>query len=191
MDETLFIETVLFYKNLCKNIGPKFKFDSNKFIKGPILIKTDSCPGKHCKSKRAIKFCCSKMHLEGVHLLPGLPSETSCSQRWKTGSKTLRGKNDAYAGESFEQKAYDHAMALKNWPEDGETEVKNGALRNDNIPMLVNGLKSDPIHLQLFDSCTLKEKIFKSSLAVGFVPFTCNAIHHNKFWHMLGEGGTS
>ena len=56
MDETLFIETVLFYKSLYPNLARKFKWDGDHLIEDSIFFKTDSGPGRNCKSKRAIKF---------------------------------------------------------------------------------------------------------------------------------------
>ncbi len=79
MDETLFIKTVLNYKTLYPNLASRFKWDGELLIKGPIWIKTDSGPGCNCKSEQAIKFC-QDMHHEGVHMGPGLPYMTLCSQ---------------------------------------------------------------------------------------------------------------
>ncbi len=56
MDKTLFIETALFYKVLYPNFASKFKWDGDCLIKGQIFVKTDSVPGRICKSECAIKF---------------------------------------------------------------------------------------------------------------------------------------
>ncbi len=40
-------------QSLYPNIAPKFKWDGNKLIKGPIFIKTDSGLGHNCKSEWA------------------------------------------------------------------------------------------------------------------------------------------
>ncbi len=56
MDETLFIETMLFYKSPYPNPASKFKWDGDRLIEGPIFFKTDSSPERNCKSECAIKF---------------------------------------------------------------------------------------------------------------------------------------
>ncbi len=44
MDDNLFIETVLFYKSLFPNLAPRFKWNGDQLIKGPIFTKTNSGP---------------------------------------------------------------------------------------------------------------------------------------------------
>ncbi len=39
MDETLFIETTLFYKSLHPNVAPKFKWDGDRLAKEPDFFK--------------------------------------------------------------------------------------------------------------------------------------------------------
>ncbi len=190
MDEALFIKTVSFYKSLYPNLAPRFKWDGDRLIEGPIFIKTDSGPGQNCKSEAALKFR-RDMHREGVHLGPGLPNATSCQQEMDDWFQDFNGRISVQAQEILEQKTYDYALLLKNCQEDGETKIKSPALTNDDLPRIINGLSSDPIEKRPFLCCATKEKIFKSWLAVGFVPFTRNALLHKKVRHLLGDGGAS
>ncbi len=77
------------------------------------------------------------MHHKGIHLLPGLPNTTSCSQEMDNWFQDVKGKYDAHSQDLFEQKTYDHAMALKNWQGDGETKIKGAALTKEYFQELV------------------------------------------------------
>ncbi len=175
MDKTLFIKTVSFYKSLYPDLAPRFKWDGDQSIEGPIFIKTDSGPGQNCKREAALKFC-RDTHLEGVHLGPGLPNATSCNQEMDDWFQEFYGRTSAQAQEIFKQKTFDYALSVKNHQEDDETEIKSAALTNDDLLQIINGLSSDPIEKHPFSCCATKEKIFKSWLAVGFIPFTRNAL---------------
>jgi len=139
-DETLFISTVLFYKSLYPNLAPRFKWEGGKIVEGPIFIKTDSGPGRNCKSERALKF---QQDMQGVHLGPGLLNTTSCNQEMDDWFQDFKGKTDAQAQDIFEEKTYEYAVSLKHGKVDGETELKSAALTNDDIPRIINGLPDD------------------------------------------------
>lgn len=190
MDETLFIKTFLFYKSLFPNLAPRFKWDGDRLIKGPIFIKADCSHGKNCKSEAALKFC-HDMHCEGIHLGPGLPNATSCNQEMDDWFQDLKGRTDAQAQEIFKQKVYEYALAVKDCQNDRDTEIESAALTNDDLPQIIKGLRGNPIEKRPFSCCVTKEEIFKSWMAVGFVPFTQNALSHKKVQHLLGDGGAS
>ncbi len=102
MDEDLFIQLVLFYKSLYLNLAHQIKWGAGgKLIEGPILLKLDSGPGRNCKSKKSIKFC-HDMYQEGIHLGPGLPNMTSCTQKMDDFLKFYKGKTNTKKTEIFE-----------------------------------------------------------------------------------------
>ncbi len=103
----------------------------------------------------------------------------------------FKGKMDAQAQDIFKEKTYKCTVSLKHQKEEGETKLKSAALTNDDFPTIINGQPDDLVEKQPFLCCTTPEKIFKSWMVVGFVPFTQNALSHKKVHHMLGEGGAS
>ena len=117
MEEDLFIKTCLFYLRLYPNIAPKFEWDGDKLVKGPVMIKTDSGPGRQCKSERSIKFR-SDMHNLGLHMMPGLPNSTSASQEMDDLYTTYKGRKDDKADEIFQRKTYERALAVEEHKKD-------------------------------------------------------------------------
>ncbi len=122
---------------------------------------------------------------------PGLPNATSCNQEMDDWFQGFKGKTYAQTQEIFKEKTYDYTVALKNQKEDGETEIKTAALKNDHIPRIINSRPEDPPEKRPFLKCTTPAKIFKSGMAASFIPITWNALNHKKVRHMLGEGGAS
>ncbi len=112
----------------------------------------------------------------------GLPNAISCNQDMDDWYQDFKDKMDVQAQDIFNMKTYEYT--------DGETELKSAALTNNDIPIIING-EPDDLVKQPFLCCTTPEKIFKSWMVVGFVPFTQNALSHKKVHHMLGEGGAS
>ncbi len=191
MDEDLFIQTVLFYRSLYPNLAPRFKFSSNgKVIAGQIFIKTDSGPGRNCKSERSIKFR-RDMHRDGVHLGPGLPNSTSATQEMDDWFQHFKGSTDIAAQTIFEMKLFNYSKAIRDCQNGEESTIKGAALTNDDIPYIINGRQDDPIEQRPFFHCATPANIFKSWLNVGFIPFTRKALTNQKVRHMLGDGGAS
>ena len=57
MDEELFRLTISFIASLYPHVSPKVERDKEgKFMRGPIIIKMDSGPGRNCKSWVSVKF---------------------------------------------------------------------------------------------------------------------------------------
>ena len=133
MDEGLFIQTVFLYCSLYPNLAPRFKFSSNgKVIEGPIFVKTDSGPGRNCKSKRSIKFR-QDMHRNGVHLGPGLPNSTSATQEMDDWFQHFKGSTDIAAQTIFEMKLFNYSKAIRDCQNGEESTIKGAALTNDDI----------------------------------------------------------
>lgn len=206
MDEDLFISTVLFYKTLYKDtIAPKFEWDGDRIVKGPIAIKSDSGPGRQCKSQRSIKFR-RDMHLEGVHIFPGLPNTTSCTQEMDDIFQQFKGDCDTQAQEVFARKTYEKAAAIEYKAKEKELARERGEaiapevegirvsvahLTNNDLPEILNGKPGEPIDKRPFDKNFTPGKIFRCWMNIGWTPFTRNALKHKKVRHMLGDGGAN
>ena len=96
MEEDLYMKTCLLYLKLYPNIAPRFEWDGDKLVRGPIMIKSDSGQGRQCKSERSIKFR-EDMHRLGMHMMPGLPNSTSATQEMDDVYTTFKGMTDARA----------------------------------------------------------------------------------------------
>ena len=206
VDEDLFISTVLFYKTLYKDtIAPKFEWDGDRIVKGPIAIKSDSGPGRQCKSQRSIKFR-RDMHLEGVHIFPGLPNTTSCTQEMDDIFQQFKGDCDTQAQEVFARKTYEKAAAIDYKAKEKELARERGEaiapevegirvsvahLTNNDLPEILNGKPGEPIDKRPFDKNFTPGKIFRCWMNIGWTPFTRNALKHKKVRHMLGDGGAN
>ncbi len=138
----------LFYKSVFPNVSPKFKWDGDTIIEGPIFIKSNNEPGRNCKIEWSIIFC-SDMNLKGVHICPGLPNSTSSTQEmdeWKV-------RTDSNVQTLLESYVYKFSKALWDYQDDGQTEMKTVAITNDDILALINEYPGDPIKNQPFDHC--------------------------------------
>ncbi len=143
VDEDCFIQTVLFYKSLIPNLVPEFKWDENAIIEGLIFIKSESRPGRNCKSEQSIKFC-HGMHLEGVPLGPGLPKSTSVTQEMDDWCQEFKVRTDAIAQTLFKSYVDEFAKVLLDCQYHRETEMKTA-----DSPMKIFQLFSmGPIKLQ-------------------------------------------
>ena len=64
-------------------------------------------------------------------------------------------------------------------------------LTNGDLPIIINRKPGQPVEKRPFDYCFTEERIFGAFLAIGFIPFTRQALKHKKVCHMLGMGGAS
>jgi len=190
MEEDLYIRTCLLYLKLYPNIAPRFEWDGDKLVRGPIMIKSDSGQGRQCKSERSIKFR-EDMHRLGMHMMPGLPNSTSATQEMDDVYTTFKGMTDARAQKVFTRKIHARALAVDKHKKDPSVEIPVSHITNDDIAAIVNGKPDDPIEERPFDFCFQNEKIWKSFTKIGWTPFTRAALKHKKVRHMLGEGGAS
>ena len=190
MEEDLWIRTCLLYLSLYPNVAPRFEWDGDVLIKGPIMIKTDSGPGRQCKSERSIKFC-ADMHQLGLHMMPGLPNSTSATQEMDDAYQTFKSATDKKSQKVFTRKIYCRAKAVEQHQLDDTVVIPVSHLTNDDIPEIINGKPGDPIEERPFDNKFTSERILKSFLNIGWTPFTRKALEHKKVRHMLGEGGAS
>ena len=65
----------------------------------------------------------------------------------------------------------------------------NFLITNCNLLTIVNGKKTDPIELRLFDFCFQKKNIWKWWNNVGFMPMTRECLNGEKVRQELGEDG--
>ena len=189
MDADLFIDTMLSYKALYHNLAPRFKWEEGKLIEGPAFVKTDSGPGRQCKTYKNIKFR-RDMHRIGFHTGPGPPNSTSATQEMDDIFQDFKSKTDQKAQVIFTWKTYEHAMQLRDRatnPEAG-VEVVPAHLTNSDLHEMINGRPDEPIKERPFDATFTPKGIWGSWAQIGFVPFTRNALSHKKVRHMLGEG---
>lgn len=190
-EEDLFIRTCLFYKSLYLNLAPRFKFIGDKVSEGPVFAKCDSGPGRNCKSARAIKFR-RDMHRLGFYIGVSLPNATSMSQELDDMYQEFKGGTNLKADQIFARKTHDRAKFIANMTKEEAAKVPPAYLNNDDIPEMINGRPADPPGSERpFNDSFTPENIFKSYLAIGFCPFTCNALKHHKVRHELGDGGAS
>ena len=141
---TFFIRKVLFYKSLYPNIHPTFEWDGDKLIRGPVLGKCDSGPGRNCKSERSIQFR-HDMHKLGFHLWPGLPNGTGVNQEMDDLFQNYKGDTDAKCEEIFRRKTFEQALAVEQMKKDQEIQIPVAHLTNNDIPEIVDGRPEDPI----------------------------------------------
>ena len=131
------------------------------------------------------------MHLKGILLLPGLPNSTSVTQEMDDLFSTFKSLCRSNTKQLFAARTLERSLKVNN----GE-ETKAGhppivaSLCNDDLSFVVNGdeTRNNPKE-RPFDYCYTKEKIFKSWMNVGFMPFTRACLHNKKVRHILGDGG--
>ena len=163
-----------------------------KLIEGPVFVKSDSGPGRQCKSYKNIKFR-RDMHRIGFHIGPGLPNFTSATQEMDDIFQDFKSKTDQKAQAIFTRKTYEHAMQLRDRainPEAGVVVVP-AHLTNSDLPEMINGRLGEPIEERPFDACFTPKGSWGSWMQIGFVPLTRHALSHKKVRHVLGEGGAS
>ena len=146
------------------------------------------------------------MHLEGVHIFPGLPNTTSCTQEMDDIFQQFKGDCDTQAQEVFARKTYEKAAAIEHKAKEKELALARGEavppevegikvsvahLTNDNLPEIINGKPGEPIDKRPFDKNFTPGKIFRCWMNIGWTPFTRNALKHKKVRHMLGDGGAN
>ncbi len=100
------------------------------------------------------------MQNEGVHMGPGLTNTTSNSQEMDVWFQEFKGRTDLQAQDIFEQKSYFHALSLKNPNNNGITKIKSASLKNDDLPMIINGHPNNLQKKHPFDLCATPQKIF-------------------------------
>ena len=91
--------------------------------------------------------------------------------------------------ENFCGKNFAKLFSYAKKGEDGDNIVVS--LSNSNLAYIVNGKQEDPVEERPFDFCFVLDKIFKSWMNVGLIPFTRECMKHPKVCHLLGEGGSN
>ena len=155
-----------------------------------MLVKTDSGPGHQAKCAKHLQFR-REMHLLGLHQVAGLPNTTQATQEQDDWYQIFKAKTYRRVEEIFSKRTLEMAESLQPDNNGKRQKIKTAKLTNNDIQTIVNGMKGDPIEKRPFNSCATKANIFKSWMNVGFVPFTRNALKHEKVRHELGDGGAS
>ena len=263
-DEELLQQIIVdVYLPLYPNLSPVTKRDANgKFLRGPIIIKTDSGQGRLSATLQSVEFR-ERLRSLGVYIVLGLPNSTSCTQEMDQLYQDFKGKCQAQTFRVFNRKLAersrriteikeelkrlgknaqsedvidvivvdndddddgndDEEAPLPNWSDtnnnsrsdgrsddnDGEeaslsTEqkqqkikrlmgelkelMKNPCLKNEDLPMIVNGFPGDPFHKRPFASTFTPEKIVNCFERVGYAPFTRKCLESKYVRHELGE----
>ncbi len=121
---------------------------------------------------------------------PGLQNTNSTIQKMDDWFQEFKGRTDLQAQDIFEKKMYFHAISFKHCNNHGVTKIKSAALKNVDLPAIINRQPNDLQEKHPFDLCATLQKILKNCLHVGSVSFMQNALN-KKFCHMLGDGGAS
>ena len=87
--------------------------------------------------------------------------------------------------ENFCGKNFAKLFSCAKKGEDGDNIVVS--LSNSDLAYIVNGKQEDPVEERPFDCCFVLEKIFKSWMNFGLIPFTRKCMKHPKVFHLLGE----
>jgi hypothetical protein len=181
-------------------------------ISGPLIIKTDTGPGRLSKEALSIKFQ-DHMATKGVHIRLSLPNATAsnffenfkpaCTKsalclaakkmQMRMEVRVNNVRNDD-ADAVIDIDASDASLS-EDEDEPGERKKKearsicNVSFSNFHLANLVNGWPDDPVEWHPFDYPFTKEGIIGSWLAVGFLLMTRKAAEDPKLRRKLGEGG--
>ena len=136
----MFMATMLFYLKLYEpTLAPRFEWDGDRLVKGPLLVKTDNGTGRQSKSQMNIKFR-QDMHALGFYIAPGLPNSTSVSQEMDDLYKTFKGMTNTTSQEVFTRKTYERAVEVKK---------RAAELEKGNVDVDVKAIK--PAQLDNYD----------------------------------------
>jgi len=188
-----------------------------KLLSGPLIVKTDSGPGRLSKEADSIEFR-EQMAAMGVHILLSLPNATSCTAEMdqlfekfkpacsksalRVASKKMQRRMqvrmaDVAAkkggtevdGHSIDDESDDSTCDDEDDGKRKGRSICNISFTNLDLANLVNGWPGDPIDLRPFDCHFTAKSIIRSWIAVGFLPMTGNAVNDPKVRHELGDGG--
>ena len=193
------------YPNCQKDVE---RDDNGMFLRGPIVLKTDSGQGRLVATFSSLEFR-ERMQQRGVYLVLGLPNSTSCTQeqdqlyqefKGKTRSMTDKVYSDKLASRSHRIKCLKEELSLLRNVERTEATpheialltqlkeaMKTPSLTNDDLSLIVCGKPNDSPIVSPFASTFTKDKIIKCFCRVGYVPFTRNCLMSEYVRHELGE----
>ena len=102
------------YLLLYPNIHPTTERDeSGKFLRGPIIIKTDSGQGRLNASFKSIAFY-EKMGSMDVHIVLGLPNSTSCTQELDQVYQEFKTKTRERTNQLFGEKQFNRSRLISD-----------------------------------------------------------------------------
>ena len=193
------------YPNCQKDVE---RDDNGVFLRGPIILKTDSGQGRLVAIFSSLEFR-ERMQQGGVYLVLGLPNSTSCTQEQDQLYQEFKGKTRAMTDKVYSDKLASRSNRIKSLKEElkqfknitntdlnqHEVDLLNQlkeALRppnltNDDLSLIVCGKPTDSPSLSPFASTFTKERIIKCFHRVGYVPFTRNCLKNEYVRHEIGE----
>ena len=197
------------YLPLYPNCGKIVERDDNGvFLRGPIILKTDSGQGRLVATFSSLNFR-EQMQQRGVYLVLSLPNSTSCTQEQDQLYQEFKGKTRAMTDKVYSDKLASRSIRIKSLKEElnlirnlesteanpHEIDLLNQlkealrapSLTNDDLSLIVCGKPNDSPNLSPFASTFTKEKIIKCFYRVGYVPFTRNCLKSEYVRHELGE----
>ena len=211
MDDSLFIEYIeKVVLPLYPNISKTTEFDpvNGKLLRGPVILKVDSGPGRIVASEESIAKRADFLEM-GLYILMGLPNATSVQQEMDALYGAFKSSTYARGEVILMEKMRDQANRRNRMIEeeadhedDEATEVHeetDGAntvagraegllsLGFNDLATVVNGKEGEDASLRPFDKCFTKENILSSWRKVGFVPFTRMCLKNKKVRHELGQ----
>ena len=182
---------------------------TGKLLSGPLIIKTDSGPGRLSREACSIEFR-EEMAKKGVHILLSLPNGTACTAEMDQLFEKFKPACSKAALRIAAKKMHARFEARKQYKsigtnndssdeedddeDDGDAGRKKGSIcnvsfSNFDLGHLVNGWPVDPIEDRPFDFHFTAESIIRSHIAVGFMPMTGRAALDPKVRFEFGLGG--
>jgi hypothetical protein len=220
------MDTGLWHQLICAICTPLFEGrispmpicdpSTKKLLSKPLIVKTDSGPGRLSKEAKSMDFH-EQMATMGVHIFLPLPSGTSCTAEMdqlfekfkpaclksalRVASKKMKLRMEVRMAE---KNAHTNVVDLnkdeldepkKSNDLDDNADKRKGqsicnvSFSNLDLVNLVNGWPDDPVELRLFDYHFTTKRIIKTWIAVGFLPMTGTVVNDQKVRHELGDGG--
>ena len=211
-DSSLFIECIeKVVLPLYPNISKTTEFDpvNGKLLRGPVVLKVDSGPGRIVASEESIAKRADFLEM-GLYILMGLPNATSVQQEMDALYGAFKSSTYARGEVILMEKMRDQANRRNrmieeeaNHEDDEATEVHKetdgantvagraeglSSLGFNDLATVVNGKEGEDVSLRPFDKCFTKKNILSSwRKVVGFVPFTRMCLKNKKVRHELGQ----
>jgi hypothetical protein len=188
-----------------------------KLILGPLIVKTDSGPGRLSKEVDSIQFCKQMAGLD-TNILLSFPNATACTAKMDQLFEKLKPACSmsplCVALCKMQQRMMvrvenaNQVVSLLDGLDDNnrvdpvidpvvddgpgkhhEQSICNISFSNMGLGNLVIGWPDDPVELRLFDCHFNAKQINKTWIAVGFMPMMENAANDAKVRYKLGEWG--
>ena len=123
----------------------------------------------------------------------GLPNFTSVSQKLDLLYITYKNQPNEKAQLVCAHKTDKQPEAVERHKTNESVVVPIAHFNNEDLPEMIIGKQGDLIEERPFNRTFTRKliMIMKSSLTIGWIPFTSQALKQKKARHMMGDGGTS